>query len=364
MSKQAGGKLRNRRIIQVATAAALAALAAPALAQSQPPGIEVRLSGQVNRALMHVDDGAGSDWFNVDNGNSSTRFRFTAEGPAGPGLKAGILFEAEFKSNPSSDITFATRSISPTLNERHMDVFLSGGFGTLRLGQGDGAANAAAEVDLSGTTVAHYSSVSDIGGAFEHRSGGALSGTSISDSISNQDFESRYDRLLYQTSSFSGFKGEASWGHKQTDIVEAALRYSGKIGGLGTLAAALGWSSEDAAPGGVDDDTVGGSVSWLHGSGFNLSYAHTSRDLPGRTGKFDYFKAGYKFGNHAVSLDYGIGQDQAASGDEAKVYGVGYVWLPVAWAEVFGLYKVHSLDQPGVSLEDISFFMIGSRVKF
>jgi Gram-negative porin len=339
---------------------ALAVTAASAFAQ----GIEVRLSGQINRALLHADDGADKEWFNVDNGNSSTRFRFNAEGDAAPGLKAGILFEAEFDSNPSSEVAFGTRSVSPELQERHMDLFVRGGWGMVRLGQGDGAANGASEVDLSGTTVAHYAASPDVGGAFQYRSGGVLSGTSIGATLSNQDFESRYDRLYYETPNLSGFSAAASWGHKDNDIVELALRYSGKIGGLGTLAGAFGWSSEDAAAGGVDDETVGGSISWLHGSGFNLTYAHTSRDLPGRTGKFDYFKAGYKFGKHAFSLDYGLGKDQAASEDEAKVMGLGYVFVPVAWADVFALYKVHSLDRPGASLEDISFFMVGSRVKF
>ena len=327
-------------------------------------GIELKLSGQVDRALMHVDDGADSEWFNVDNGNSSTRFRFNAEGPVQPGWKAGILFEVEYRSNPSSAVTFAGRSVSPTLDERHMDVFVNGPYGTLRLGQGDGAANGASEVDLSGTTVAHYASSPDVGGAFEYRSGGALSGASIGSTISNQDFESRYDRLHYQSPVFSGFMAEASWGHKQTDVTEVALRYSGKLGGLGTLAGALGWSREDAAAGGSDDETFGGSVSWLHDSGFNLTFSHTSRDLPGRTGKFTYLKGGYKTGKHAVSVDYGMGDDQAASGDEASVFGIGYVFTPIAWAELFALYKVHSLDRPGVSLDDITVFMVGSRVKF
>jgi hypothetical protein len=353
-----------------ALALAMALLGAGTAAQAQAPaeGIQVRLSGHINRALMHVDDGVEQDSFNVDSGNSSTRFRFTAEGPAGGGLRAGILFEAQFQSNPSGAVTFADRSIDAELQERHMDVFLTGGFGTVRLGQGDGAANGASEVDLSGTSLAHYSSSPEIGGSFQYRTGGTLSGTSIGNSISNQDFASRYDRVLYQTPSFNGFMGEVSWGHKEDDIVELALRYSGKIGALGTLAGAVGYSniflSEDAPVATTDDKVIGGSISWLHPSGLNLTYAHTTRDLPGRTGKFNYIKGGYKFGKHAVSVDYGMGDDQAAAGDEAKVYGVGYVFIPIPWAEIFALYKIHSLDRPGVSLEDISFAMIGTRVKF
>ena len=357
---------KQKGALTATVAAALLGLGGTVQAQAQ--GIEVRLSGQVNRALMHVDDGAERDSFNVDNSNSSTRFRFNADGPAGAGRRAGILFEVQFQSNPSGAVTFADRSIDGQLTERHMDVFLTGGFGTVRLGQGDGAANGASEVDLSGTSLAHYSASPDIGGAFRYRTGGALSGTSIGDSISNQDFASRYDRLLYQTPSFNGFIGEVSWGHKEDDIFELALRYSGKIGALGTLAGAVGYSniflSEDAPVGTTDDKVIGGSISWLHPSGFNLTFAHTARDLPGRDGKFDYLKAGYKFGRHAVSIDYGQGQDQAASGDEAKVYGIGYVYTPIAWAEIFALLKQHSLDRSGASFDDIQFFMVGSRIKF
>jgi hypothetical protein len=342
----------------------LAVAAAHAAAQAPAEGIQVRLSGQINRAILHADDGANSEWFNVDNANSSTRFRFNADGRVQPGWKAGILFEAEFKSNPSGDVKFGDRDISPTLNERHMDVFLSSPHGTFRLGQGDGAANGASEVDLSGTAVAHYASTADVGGGFEYRSGGASSGTTVGATISNQDFESRYDRLLYQSPNFNGFMVEASWGNKETDVTEVALRYSGKIGNLGQLAGALGYSREDAVPGGVDDKVFGGSISWLLPSGFNLTFARTERDLPGREGKFNYFKAGYKTGAHAVSVDYGIGEDQAAVGDEAKVYGVGYVWVPIAWAEVYALYKVHNLDRPGAAMEDITFVMVGTRVKF
>ena len=345
---------------KIAVCCVLALAAGTAAAQD----IQVRLSGQVNRALMHVDDGTDAEWFNVDNGNSSTRFRFNADGQVQPGWRAGILFEAQFQSNPSDAVTFATRSVAASLAERHMDVFVTSPYGTLRLGQGDGAANGASEVDLSGTTVAHYASSPDIGGAFEYRSGGLLSGTSIGGSISNQDFESRYDRLHYQTPLFSGFMGEASWGHKDSDIIEIALRYSGKIGALGTLAAAVGWSNEDALPGGTDDEVLGGSVSWLHPSGFNLTFSHTSRDFANRDRTFSYVKGGYKTGKHAFSVDYGMGDDQAASGDEATVFGVGYVFTPVAWAELFALYKVHSLDRSGVSLDDITIFMAGTRIKF
>jgi len=284
----------------------------------------VTLSGQINRAILYVDDGVEKQGFNVDNNNSSTRIRLTGEGPLGGGLKAGALFEVEYRSNATNVVTFASPSASPTLDERHLEVYFTGDFGMVRLGQGDGAANSATEVDLSGTTVAHYAQLDQIGGAFAYRDrAGALSNATIAGTITDQDFESRYDRLLYRTPSFAGFTAEASWGNKNTDIFEAALRYSAKLGGFGTLAAAVGYSNESGAGATIDDKTYGGSISWLHTSGFNLTYAHTTRELPGRKGKFDYGKVGFKAGLHAVSIDYGQGKDQAASGDKAKEVGIG-----------------------------------------
>jgi hypothetical protein len=161
----------------------------------------------------------------------------------------------------------------------------------------------------------------------------------------------------------NGFTIEASSGHKEGDIIELALRYSGKFA-WGTLAGALGYSNEEAVAGGVDDEVIGGSISWLHPSGFNLTFAHTERDLPGREGEFNYVKAGYKIGQHAFSVDYGLGDDQAQAGDEAKVMGIGYVFTPLAWAELYALYKIHSMDRPGQGLDDIDLLMLGARVKF
>src|SRR3990170_4024302 len=78
--------MQKKRLL---VAASLALTAASAHAQ----GIEVKLSGQVNRGVMFVDDGVQSDAFHVDNDNSSTRFRFTGTGEVSPGLKAGLVFE-------------------------------------------------------------------------------------------------------------------------------------------------------------------------------------------------------------------------------------------------------------------------------
>jgi predicted porin len=352
-------------VLSAAVGAALLALSGQVYAQAT--GLQVTLSGQVNRAILYANDGEEKDVFFVDNDISGTRFRIAATAPITPGLRAGAVFESEFQSNASDEVSFAARDVDPRFLERHMDIFLEGGWGKLSLGQGDGAANGAMEVDLSGTSVAHWSGTNNVGGAFGFRGpGGALVST-VGGSLNNQDFESRYDRVRYDTPKFGGFSVAGSFGTKASqDVREIALWYTGDLGPLGRLAGAIGYSNQNDAGVGQDDETTGGSISWLHGSGFNVTFGHSQRDFraAGDEGKFTYAKVGYKFGRHAVALDWGKGDDLSVVGDEGTMIGAGYVWAPVPWADVFAAIKRHSLDRSGVDTDDINFVMVGTRVKF
>ncbi len=265
-------------------------------------------------------------------------------------------------------MTFANQVASPSLDERHMDIFYLSNWGKASIGQGDGAANGGVEVDLSGTQVAHYAGVADIGGAFAFRTAAGVAGPTIGQTLNRQDFESRYDRVRYDSPALGGITLSASFGTKDAsrEVAEYALRYAGE-GGFGRIAAALGMSNKKLAPGaaGVDDKVVGGSVSWLHPAGYNVTVGHTTRELSAsRDGKFTYLKLGFKRGDHAVSADLGMGDDQNALGDEARVVGLGYVYRAAKWAELYGLIKNHSLERPGTAFEDIRIVMAGTRLKF
>src|SRR5690554_4377612 len=132
----------------------LLSLAAPLLCLSMTAqAAELTVSGQVNRAVMAVDDGNKTETNFVDNTNSSTRFRFVASGQITDTIEAGARLEMEFESNPSSAVSQQNPSISSELQERHADIFFKGSFGEVYLGQGDGAANGITHKDLSGTGV-------------------------------------------------------------------------------------------------------------------------------------------------------------------------------------------------------------------
>ncbi len=344
------------------TAAAAMLLAAATGAHA----FEAKISGQVNRLMTQVDDGTDSKLFHADNVNSQTRFRFTGEQEVQPGLKAGINWEVGYTSNPSSGISFTTRSVDATFNERHADLYLTGNWGKVSLGQGDGAANGGMEVDLSGTTVIHYSGITDIGGNFAFRENGAF-GPTIASTIGNLDFESRYDRIRYDSPNLGPVKLSGSFGTKGNNEVYELAAWGASAFAGGKVAGALGWSRERKGGLAGNEDALGASVSWLAPYGLNLTLAGgTSEDDNPAVSKkkFAYAKVGYIVGKHAVSVDYGRGDDFAVAGDQADTFGLGYVYTPQKWLELYAGVKQHQLDRPGSSFDNVSFVTVGSRLKF
>ena len=395
------------RKTQLAAAVGAALFVGATAVQAQ--NLQVQLYGQVSRAMMFADDGHQSKWFNVDAQPSSTRFGIQGSAQATPGLRVGARIESEMKSNPSDTVSFAdpsTGAVGGTVlfAERWLDTFFEGSWGRVNLGQGSGGADDASTIDLSGTGMANGNCVCDWGGGILFRgSDGSVSTTSVLGAFNNNDFESRYDRIMYTTPTFNGFRAQASYGQKSDtgEVVEASLWWSGKF--MGELQAAIGWSNEalgaaNQTPGGValpDNETIGGSISWLHTSGFNVTVAYTDMQIGGAAGlctattcpagvvagserdsvKFTWLKVGYKTGPHAIAVDYGMVDDQAAQGDEGKTYGIGYVWNPIRWLEIFANYRVYQLDRDstvlaaqgaaaGVSAEDITVGAIGTRIRF
>jgi predicted porin len=346
----------------------------------QAQNLQIQLYGQVNRALMFADDGVRSKTFFVDGEPSGTRFGIMGSAQVAPGLRAGARFETEWQSNSSDSVSFDSPSDSPGLAERWFDVWVEGGWGRVNLGQGSGAADDASTIDLSGTALANGVCVCDWGGKILWRTsaGAALAGApTLGTTHNNQDFESRYDRVMYTTPVFGGFRAQIGTGQKSAglgtstntgEVNEASIWWSGKL--AGELQAAIGWSEEKTQlPGTDNNETIGGSISWLHTSGFNVTVAYTEQTFSvapavARDGTHMWAKVGFKRGAHAFAVSYGIMEDQAAIGDEGDAVGIGYVWNPIRWAEFYiGLHQ-YTLDRPGVTVEDIQVAAVGTRIRF
>lgn len=155
------------------------ALVTPAAAVSSGGNrVALSLSGQVNRALLYGNDGLNSKLRNVDNNNSSTRFRIVGEARPLDDTVAGMNLEMEIRPNSSVNTTLtqnlpqSASAVTPTI--RQAEIY--GGnpnYGEARLGFGSTASYLTAEVDLSGTAVASYVQISDFDGGFAFRQKGA-----------------------------------------------------------------------------------------------------------------------------------------------------------------------------------------------
>jgi predicted porin len=115
--------------------------------------VEIKVSGQINRSLMWIDNGVDDELLHVDNDNSSTRFRFTGEEDF-DGTKVGVVWESQFESNSSASVDIPQNDDNgSTFTERKLEAYFGSNWGKIWIGQGDGAANGSSEVDLSGTAV-------------------------------------------------------------------------------------------------------------------------------------------------------------------------------------------------------------------
>jgi len=320
--------------------------------------VEFSISGQVNRLIMNVDNGEEDGVVHADNSVSGTRWRIKGSGDLGNGLTAGLLYENQLQSNPSSDIeasSLDSDGINGNVDDdsgdnfsvRQSNVWIKGDFGKVTMGQGDGAANGSAEVDKSGTTVIQYSgSSADLLGSMEY----GTSGVTVKAARSNYDGLSRNDNIRYDggTGNFS-FAGSLGNGDK----VEISVSYA-----TDNLQIKLGaWDEKDSG-GDIAGNAL--SASWIADSGLNLTGAFSgndSTDDPTNT----YFKVGFKNGDHAYAVDWSETKDRGP-GDASSV-SLAWVGTMMQGVQTYASYRVESLDDVAGE-DDITALTGGVRIKF
>jgi len=318
--------------------------------------VEVSISGQVNRLLMNVDNGVESGLVHADNSVSGTRWRFDGRGDVGNAMTAGLLYETQLQSNPSNEITVDSLDSDGIggnvgsgdyFSMRQANVWLKGNFGRVQIGQGSGASDGSAELDLSGTNVIQYSAAGgDLLGSMEFGSSGVV----VGDVRSNFDGLGRSDNLRYDAA-FDKFRVAFSAGNG--DKIEAGALYeidNFKIGvGL--------WDEKDSGAGNAGSAI---SASWMSASGFNVT-ASMGRDDRAGDPQNAYLKLGYKRGDHAFGIDWGETTDLGPG--DASSFSVAWVGLMMQGVELYATYRVESLDKVA-NAEDISALAGGARIKF
>ena len=334
---------------------------------------EVKLYGQVNKAVLFSDDGDSGNTYLVDNDSSSTRIGVLGSISPNDNVEVGTRLEFEYQTNPSNLVSQEDERIGDTdFEKRHLDLWVdTNAFGKFSLGWGSTASDGTSEVDLSGTDVVGYSSVGDMAGGqlfFDENTQG-LSTTAIRNVFTNMDGLGRDERIRYDSPSFAGFVGSASY--ISDGGGDVAVRYNAQIDAF-KLAAAVAYSNPGSTSDSIDDQ-LNGSVSVLHDSGFNGTFAMGTRDQKGagvNDAGFFYTKFGYRgrwcpLGVTSLSADYGRYSDFEVNGDDADTFGLQMVQDLEEWGtEAYIGYRFHTLDRDSQDYDDINAVMTGMRVKF
>jgi hypothetical protein len=133
--------------------------------------VDLKISGQINRAILWADNGHDDEHWFVDNDNSSSRFRFTGSNDFDNNFSVGFVWEVEQQSNSSNKLDIGEDADlgDVTFEERKLEFYVDHTYGRVWLGQGSMASDGTAEVDLSGTDVITYSGIADMAGGVTFR---------------------------------------------------------------------------------------------------------------------------------------------------------------------------------------------------
>jgi uncharacterized coiled-coil protein SlyX len=138
----------------------------PAAVKAGNPKANVKLYGQVNKAVLYSDDGDKGNTYLVDNDNSSTRIGVLGSIKPGDTVEVGTRIEVEYQTNPSNLVNQEDKRVEDIgFQKRHLDLWVdTNSFGKFSLGYGSTASDGTSEMDLSGTGVIGYSSIADMAG--------------------------------------------------------------------------------------------------------------------------------------------------------------------------------------------------------
>ena len=364
----------KQKQVQQDQAIAEKAAESPKVVSNKLPDTKVTLYGQVNKGLLVTNDGNETNYYFVDNDNASTRVGIDAGVKATEDIDVGAKIEVEIQSNDSDKVNQEETAGVGDVNFRRRQLYgflKSKRFGEFNIGWGSTASDGTAEIDLSGTSVVGYSSVASMAGGhfFYDRDNDALSDTRINDVFTNFDGIGRRERLRYDSPRFYNFRLSGSV--INGDSFDLALRYAAKLGQF-KLAAAIAYVD----PGDLIQtakDQVNGSLSILHETGLNFTFAAGTRSFEDNQrdrADFYYGKLGYRadffsLGKTSFAVDYSRTKNFAQNDDEAKAFGVFAVQDFARWGSEYYIgYRRHQLDRVATNFKDIDALLTGVRVKF
>ena len=370
----------NFKLASVATvlAATTAIPAAAELKYENNSGGYVLLYGQLNPALISVDDGQDTDTRVLDNDLSNSRVGLRLLQPFGQNeftfrFETGLGLPSSSEWNQlGTDFGGWTRQ-----DLRHVDFALKGDWGKFSAGQGSMASDGSSEVDLSYVGTALYSFTNDENSGFFYRgTDGTLSDITVGDSSNNFD-GSRRGRVRYDTPEVNGFSAAIAYGQNilsssdDDDYYDVALNYGNTFAGGVEFAAGIAYAVRDMDDGsGKREDTIG-SASVLLPSGFSFTAAAGTRDNAGGDAdpSFWYTKIAYEgdwisLGKTGVGIDYYDGSDFDSDGSSTESWGIAVVQrIDSINTDAYLKYRNHDFND-GTSFDKNEAWVLGARWQF
>jgi hypothetical protein len=316
-------------------------LAVALTAASMTAVADMSVSGHVNYKAGFLEDfTSGGDAAVQGNedltvgtaGTSESRFRFLSSTEAN-GVTYGAKIELGL-GEPDRD---------NALNKRQNEVYISGAFGKVTLGQGSSAGDGATENDFSGT----YLTAGDL---TSWELGGDLANNSSIDI-------GRTERLRYDAPAIGNLHLSASINDAQAvsdtgnDIAVAAT-YK-----LSNFAFSVATISAEADDSDVIEASVAGKMANFTAA---LGY-HTQEEVGGNDLEQTHVILGYNPGPFSVSVDFQTTEIDNEPASDAETTGLNFVYRPTKGVELYA--GARSAEANDGALDE-SAFLMGARVKF
>lgn len=383
--------MKHKARLTSSVAALASVLAIPAAAElkyDNNSGGFVVLYGQLNPAIISVDDGEETETNIRDFDASNSRVGLRLEQPYGDNTFR-FRFETALGLPNSTETDQNGNDYSGWTREdiRHVDFSLEGDWGTFSAGQGSMAADGVAEQDLSAVGLVLYSFTADSNASFLFRDdAGILSGPVVVGTTDNFD-GARRTRVRYDTPSFNGFSFSAAYGQNvleedfddDRDYYDFAAYYRNTLTSGMEIAAGLAYQVRgdgNSGSGGSESEKredIVGSASILLENGLSFTFAAGDRDVDDDTSSdpsYYYFKVGYQgdwfsFGRTGIGLHYWDGSDFNVDGSDSDVWGIGVVQnIDSLNMEAYFSYQDYSYDDSSDEFEDLSTVVLGARWRF
>ena len=315
-------------------------------------GVSLKVSGHLNRAVGYYAEQDNESFISyVDNDASSTRVRWDASSKTAGGMTVGARLEMEMESNSSAAVDAADANKNAggdAFATRHAYVYIQGGFGTLTTGQQGEATESIQHQAFN------FASLADINP--EHTNGSAIDGGGF---LAFGD-GGRQDAIRYDTPNFGGAKASVSF--RDNGELTAAIRYAGKVGGIGALAA-LGYEENF------------GNQNLAFSGGLNFGVIAVNAAVSARLNEgvgveddFYYWLSLAHKGNYsdmgatALAIDFDVNNGQRLGNQNNASIGLGLVQGVAPGADAYASIR-HFFGGDG-GTDNAQAALVGMRVRF